>query len=175
MGVRPPQGLSPAVQIIPHGPLLAGGLGVKIHQHQIGVHPLQRPVGRGKRVFQIAVHLAPADEVEHPDPQPLRAVEDSPAPAGDTAGVVGRAEDIAVVLQVVGNLKTVPCVIAQCDDVGSGGKDGVCLPGMDAHPGGILPVDNGKMDILQLLQSPQVPGKKLQSGVPHHIAHGQYI
>ena len=35
MGVGAPHGLGPAVQVVPHGPFLAGGLGVEVHQGQV--------------------------------------------------------------------------------------------------------------------------------------------
>ena len=39
VGVGAPQGGHPAVQIVPHGQLLAGGLGVEIHHREPGRGP----------------------------------------------------------------------------------------------------------------------------------------
>ena len=176
MGVGAPEGLYPAVQVVPHGPLLAGGLGVEVHQHDVGpLHPLQNPVGGGEGVFKVAVHFAPADEVDHPDAQALRALIYPPAPAGHPVGVVGRAEGVAVVLQEIGDLDAVPGVVAQGDHVGPGVKNGPGLPGQDAHPGGVLPVDHGEVDVFQLFQLPQVAVQALQAAVPHHVAYRQDI
>src|SRR5699024_9532002 len=164
------------VQVPAHGPLLAGGLGVEVHQHHVGaLHALEHPVGGGEGVFKVAVHLAPADEVDDPDAHPLWAVVHPPAPAGHPAGVVGGTEGVAVALQEVGDLDAVPGVVAQGDHVGPGVEDLPGLPGQNAHAGGVLPVDHGEVDVLELFQLPQVAAQVFHPGIPHHVAHGQYV
>ena len=175
VGVGAPERLGAPVQIPGHSPLFAGGFGVKVYQHHVGAHALQGPVGRGEGIFKITVHLAPADQVEHPDAQPLRAVVHAPAAAGDPAGIVGRTQGIAVVLQKVRDLDAVPGVVAQSDHVRPRVKDGPGLPGQDAHAGGVFAVDDRKVDVFQLFQRPQVLAQIVQTAVAHYVAHSQYV
>ena len=105
MGVGPPKGLHPAVQIVGHGPLFAGGLCVEVHQAQVGVQVAQKPVRHGEGVVEVGVHLAPADEVHHSHAQATRPFVDSQSPAGDPAGVVGRPQEPGHIVQQVLDLE----------------------------------------------------------------------
>jgi len=150
VGVGPPHGLDPSVQIPAHGPLLAGGLGVEVHQDHVGLGPffLQDLVGQGEGGGQVAVQLEPAHEVQHADPQALGAVVEAKAPAGEVGGVVGGPEDVGVVLQVVGDLELAPGVVAQGDDICAGVEDLLGVAGEKADAGGILSVDHGEVDLM---------------------------
>ena len=173
MGVGPPEGLGHPVQMPGQGALFAGGLGVEVHQDHVGLRALQNPPGGGKGVVGVAVQLTPADEVEHPDPQPPGPLVHAPAAAGHGRGKIGGAEDVGIFVQVTGDLEPVPGVIAQRDHIGPGGEDVVGLPGEDAHPGGVFPVDHGKVDVVLPPELPQAAGEQVQTGLPHHVAHRQ--
>ena len=153
-----PQGLHPSVQIPAHRALFAGGLGVEVHQHDIGLSFSEKMVRHGKGIIKIAVHLAPADEIHYAHPEPSGPLENAPAPAGDPARIVGRPEDIRIFVQIIGDLQPVPGVVAQGDDVGPSIKNGVGLPGVDAYPRGVFAVDYSKMDVIGLFQAPQMAG-----------------
>lgn len=47
---------------------------------------------------KVGVHLGAANEVHHPNAQPPGAVKDPEAPAGDTARIVGGAENVGAVV-----------------------------------------------------------------------------
>ena len=175
MGVGAPHRLDPPVQIEPHGALLAGGLGVEVHQTDIRVQTVEQPVRHGKRVVKIGVHLAPPDEVHHRNAQPPGAVVDPQPPAGDPAGVIGGTEEPGRLREEVLDLDAVPGVVPQGYHVGPGVVNGPGLPGQDAHAGGVFPVDHGKMDVVELLQGAKMARQKVQSLLAHHIAHGQYV
>ena len=175
MGVGPPHGLDPAVQIIAHGPLFAGGLGVEVHQLDVGVQAPEAVVGHGEGIVRVGVHLAPADEVQNPHPQPAGGLVDPQPPAGDPAAVVGGPEQPGHIVQQVLDLDAVPGVVAQGDDVGPRLVDGLGLPGQDAQAGGVFPVDHSEVDLMKPLQGAQVVEEELQSLLSHHVAHGQHI
>ena len=99
----------------------------------------------------LPVQIAPADQRHDGDAQ-LAAVIHAAAAARHPAGEVGGPQDVAVVLQIVGDLHPAKGVVAQGDHVGSGGKQLVRLSGSQAGAGDILSVDHGKINAFQLLQ-----------------------
>ena len=141
----PPHRRRPAVQVPAHGPLLAGGLGVEVHQQQVIASPADKVVGRLEGAVQVGVQVHPAHDVQHAQPQPLTGI-DPKAPAGHPAGIVGGAEDALLLVQIGADLDAVPGVVAQGDDIGPGLQDAPGLGGGDAHAGGVLSVDHGKVD-----------------------------
>ena len=118
------------------------------------------------------VQAAPADEAHHPD-LGMAALIDPPPPARSPAGEVGGPQEVRVLLQPPGDLLPAEGVVAQGDHVGPGGVELIHLPGEDARAGGVLPVDHGEMDVLELLQPTQGFGQMVQSLLPHHVAYGQ--
>ena len=119
MGVGPPHRRRPAVQVPAHGPLLAGGLGVEVHQSQVIPLPAEQEVGRLEGAVQVGVQVHPAHQVHHQDVQPLAPVHPGP-PARDPAGVVGGAEDARLLVQKSPDLDAVPGVVAQGNHVRPG-------------------------------------------------------
>ena len=174
MGVGAPHGLDLAVQKPAHGPLLAGGLGVEVHQGQVGAAAAQQAVGHFKGVVQVGVQLRPAHQIQNGDAQPLAGV-DAHAPARHPPGVVGGAENARLLVQIVPDLQPVPGVIAQGDHVGPGLQNAPGLGGGDAHAGGVLPVDHHKVGLRLLPQPVQTAGENVQAALAHHVANGQYI
>ena len=178
VGVGAPDCLDPSVQVPGHGPLLAGGLGVEVHQDHVAllhILPPQDQVGLLEGTVQIGIELQPAHQVDDRDLQALGAVIDPKAPAGYPAGEVGRAEDIPVLLQKVGDLDAVPGVVAQSNHVRPCVVEAAGLSGGDAHHRRVLPVDHGKVDVLRLFQLPQAAGQDILAPLAAHVAYRKYI
>ena len=114
MGVGAPHGADAAIQIVAQRQLLAGGLGVEVQQGKGGLVPLQLPqqlVGGGKGVGGLPVQVAPADQGHHGDAEGP-AVVHAAAPPRHPAGEVGGPQDVAVILQIVGDLHPAKGVVA---------------------------------------------------------------
>ena len=168
MGMCPPQGVDPSVQVPGHGALLTGGLRVEVRQHHLAVpHLVQNPVRRLEGAVQIGVQVHPAQQVEHSDADPLRPLKHPPAPAGDPPGVVGRPQHPALLVHEVGDLQAVPGMVAQGNPQG--------LFGRNAHPGGVFPVHHGEVDFLLLPQLPQPAPQNVLAPFADHVAYRQYI
>ena len=175
VGVGAPQGLDPPIQVPGHGPLLAGGLGVEVHQGEGGLPLLQNLIHFGEGIVEVGVHAAPANEVDHPDGGAPGAVEHPPAPAGGPAGVVGGAENVGAALHLVHDLALAPGVVAHGDHVRPGGED---VPGLLGHQtvgGGVFPVDHGEVDVILAAEGGQVAAEKVHAALPHHIPDGQNV
>ena len=151
---------------------------MEIHQHHVAlldILPAEDLVDLLEGAVQIGVELQAAHQVDHPDFQPLWPVVDPEAPAGHPSGVVGRAENIPVLLQKIRDLNAVPGVVAQGDHVGPGVVEAPCLPGCDAHHRGVLPVDHGEVDVLRLSQLLQAAGQNILAPLSAHIPHRKHI
>ena len=173
MGMGAPQGGDAAVQIIGHGQLFAGGLGVKVHQCEGGLFPgLQQAVRRGEGVVAAPGQVAPADEHQHRHLHPAQVI-DPVAPARSAGGEVGRAENVAVLLQIIGDLHFAPGVVAQGDDVGPGGKQVVGLLGGQAGAGDVLAVDNGEVHALHFFKVRQMAAQVGGALLAGDVADGQ--
>ena len=172
MGVGAPEGGDLAVQIVAHGQLFTGGLGVEIHQGEEGAVPVQQPGSRGEGVVRVEVHAAAANQIQHADLDVPAGI-DPPAPARHAASIVGGPQQIGVLLHPARQLQLAEGVVAQGDHVRPRLVELLHLPGQDAGERRILPVDHGEVDVLQLFQAPQAAGQMGQALLPHHVANGQ--
>ena len=137
MGVGAPHRADAPIQIVGQSQLLAGGLGVEIHQRKGGLLLFlpQQLVRRQEGVVGVVVQIAPADEIHHGDADGS-AVIDAVAPAGSPGGIVGGAQDIGAVLQIVRDLHLAPRMVAQRDDVGAGIEE--ILGGLGAEAAAVV-------------------------------------
>ena len=85
-----------------------------------------------------------------------------------------RPQEIGIFLQAAGDLLLAEGVVPQGHYVRPGGVEGLHLVREDARHGGIFPIDHGKMNILEPLETAQVPLQVPEPRLPYHISYGQY-
>ena len=146
---------------------------MEIHHGQLRLAPLQIPVRRGEGIVRSPAQIAPADEVQHPDPHAAQ-IEDLAAVARRPAGQIRRTQQPGRLIQARGDLGLAEGMVAQRHGVGSGIPDPPGLLLRQPHAGGVFPVDHGKGDVFQFLQRPQVPLQVPQSRLPYHVSHRQH-
>ena len=170
----PPQGGHPPVQIVAHGQFLTGCLRVEVHQGEVRRVSLQQPVRRREGVVRPPGQVAPADQVQHPDPDAAQVV-NTAAPTRGPAGVVGGPQQPGRGLQEIRNLALAEGVVPQGHHVGTGVVDPLRLVAGQPHSGGILAVHHREVDGLPLLEGTQVPLQMAEAGLHHHVAHCQNV
>jgi len=90
------------------------------------------------------------------------------APAGSALGIVGRADDAAVLLEAGKDLLVPPHMVARGHEIHSGGEKFVQgLAGHANAPGNILPVGKHRIKAQVFLQL----GQELLHGKPPGLAH----
>ncbi|MPM32306.1 hypothetical protein SDC9_78868 [bioreactor metagenome] len=170
MGVGPPEGGNPPVQKIAHRQLFAGGLGVKINQSEVRLFPLQQLVYNGKGIIRPPIQVASSNQIHHPDAHAVQ-IKNPPAPARRPTGVIGRAENIGVLVQKVHNLRLVKAVVAQRNDVRPRVVNALRLLRRQSHSGGIFTVHHSEGNIFQFFQGPQRLFQMSKPRLTHHVAH----
>ena len=118
------------------------------------------------------IQAAAADEVHDADVD-MAAFVDPPAPAGGTARVIGGPQEVGILIQPICDLLFAEGVVPQGHHISPGGVEGLHLIGEDPHTGGILPVDHGKVDILEPFETAQVPLQVFEPRLPHHVSDSQ--
>jgi hypothetical protein len=139
--VRAEHGGDPAIEVPAHRDLLAGQLGVKVHDDRVGRtgKRLEELVDRCERgAIDLEVHL-PA-QVDHRDSHPGR-LDDRVAAARVRGAEVRRADDSPLRLEVGVDVLVSVAVVTERDHVGAGLEQllGGVLGDPDAT-GGVLPV-----------------------------------
>ena len=89
-------------------------------------------------------------------------------------GVIQRAQDIGLLVQIIADLPVGKGVVAQGDHVGPGVKDLLRLAGGDApaHGRGVFAVDHGEVGAHLLFQRAKAAVQDVHPGVAHHVADG---
>ena len=172
MGVRAPDGGRAAVQIIAHGELFARGVGVDLGQRDVvfTLRLTQDLVRAQKRVVRPIMHIAPADQVHHQQPQTLRAVVNAPALPRALRSEVRRAQDVLPLVQIGRDLLFGKRMVAQRDHIRARGEDIVRLFGRDAAPGGVFAVDDHKIHAVRALDAAQQRVQGIDAGLADHVA-----
>ena len=101
----------------------------------------------------------------------MRALVHAPSAPRRAARKIGRAEKVGVLLQASGKLLPAKCVVAQGDYVSPGLVEPLHLLGRYADNRGVLPVDDCKVDILELFQGAQMTRQMIQPLLAHHVAY----
>ena len=169
-----PDGADAAIQMVAHGQLLRGGFGVEVHQNQLGVQLRQQLFHQQKGIVRAEGHVAAANEIHHSHRSGL-GLKDAPAPARLLGRKVGGPQKIGTVFHHGDDVPTVPGVIAQGDDVGSGIQNLVGMGGRQTHHGGVFAVDHTEIHTILLLQLSQHGSEIFDAGGGYHIAHGQNV
>ena len=171
-----PKGGDTAIQVVGHGQLFAGGSSVELHQCKGGLVRLrlQQLIGGGKGIFGVEVQVAAADEHHHSHGKGA-AVHYLISVAGRAAGKVGGPEDIALLIQIGGDLGFTEGMIAQGDHIRAGGEQRLRLRLRQAAAGDVLPIDHGKAHVMLLFECPQLLFQQLQARFAGHIAQRQNL
>ena len=108
VGVSAPERGDAAIQIVGHGQLLAGGLGVELHQREGGlVQRLQQAVRRGEGVVGVEVQIAAADEHQHRHGEGPAVV--SGAPAASRSSAWARVRPLPEIFSPLTTVKAMFC------------------------------------------------------------------
>ena len=171
-----PKGGDTAIQVVGHGQLFAGGSSVELHQCKGGLVRLrlQQLIGGGKGIFRVEVQVAAADEHQYRHAERAAVYHLTAVPRRAT-GKVGGPEDIALLVQIGGDLRLAEGVVAQGDHVRAGGKQGLRLRLRQAAAGDVLPIDHGEAHIMLLFERPQLLFQQLQARFAGHIAQCQNL
>ena len=174
MRMGAPQSRNAAVQIIAHGQLLTGGLGMKIDQRKRSpLRFFQNTVRRRKGIVAVVIQIDPALQADDADAAAAHIVIPRSA-ARRTGRIVGRSQQIAVFFQHRADLMFVKRMITQCDHIGPRIKDFLCLSGKQPQARGIFPVDHSEIHLFFPLQRPQPAHEKIQYILAHHISDRQH-
>ena len=174
MGVGPPDGGDASVQEPAHGQLLAGGLGVHVHQDHARLIVGEQVLGDDEGIVGVRVQRELAHQIDHADRAVGRGI-GGVAPSGTLGREVGRAQDPRLLVQIGLELPPGPGMIAQRHHVGARLQDLVGLSGRDAHHIGVLPVDDGKGNAHHFLIRLEVLLQKGDASLTDHVAHSQNI
>ena len=174
MGVGAPNGACPALQKIAHRQLFAGGLGVKVHEHELHVLVVgENVVHHDEGVVGVGVQREAAQRVHDAELPEGRFVH-AEALAGTLGGVICRAQAAGGAGEIILQLRARPGVVAQRDHVRPGGEDLLALRGRHADDVGVLPVDHGKIDAVLLLHGAQRPAEVFQPRLAADVAHREH-
>ena len=102
---------------------------------------------------------------------PLRAVK-CPSPARALRREVGRAQDVAVLVEIRNDLLLAEGMIAERHHIRPGIKDVLCLTRQHAVPGGVLTVDDDKIRTGIAFYPAQQRVQRVQAGLADDIADG---
>ena len=171
-----PKGGDTAIQVVGHGQLFAGGSGVELHQCKGGLVRLrlQQLIDGGKGIFRVEVQVAAADEHQYRHAE-RAAVYHLAAVPRRASGKVGGPEDIALLVQIGGDLGFTEGMVAQGDHIRAGGEQGLRLRLRQAAAGDVLPIDHGKAHVMLLFECPQLLFQQLQARFAGHIAQCQNL
>jgi len=151
--------------------LLARGLGVHVDEHVIDL-TVEAAEDRldlhegGAPGAQVEV----ARQVDHAEPD-AAALDDRPATPGLDAEVVGRADDVLLLVEVAEDLAAVVGVVAERDDVHAGAEQLVGDLRRDAEPAGhVLAVDDHERRPVALAQRRQQPEQRAPAEPADEVA-----
>src|SRR5699024_270385 len=99
VGVGAPDGGDAPVEVVGHGGLFAGGLGVEIDGYHLGLGALEQGVGGEEGVIRVGVQGEAAEQV-YEQQRPEGRAELGRAAAGALGRVVGRAQDAGALVEV---------------------------------------------------------------------------
>ena len=172
MRVRAPDGRHAPVEVKAHGALFARGLGVHVDEDDLRLRLVEDVVHDEEGIIRVCVEREPPHEVDDADRPAAHGVF-APAAARALRREVRRTQDALFLLEIRLQLVARPRVVAERDDVGPGGEDGVGLLRRHADDVGVLAVDDGEINVFLLLKRAQALSQKRQAGRTHNVAHGQ--
>ena len=159
------------VEMPAHRHLLAGGLGVHVHEHGVAAvaQVRQQRVGLGEgRAHGAEEHLT--REVDHAEAPPVR-LDHRVAAARAALRVVGRAHDARLLVEVLVDLAVAVGVVAERDRVGAELEQLARGLAGDAHAArGVLAVDHHEVRLVLLADAGKQRGQRPAADAAHHVA-----
>ena len=171
VGVRAHAGGHPAVEVPAHGHLLAGGLGVHVHEHRVGA--VAQLGERGVRLREGRAHRLKEHEpgqVHHPEAHPVALDDGVPAPRA-ALRVVRRPHDPLLAVEVSVDLPVAVRVVAERDRVGSRLEQ--LARGLLGHAHAarrVLAVHDHEVGLVGVADSRQQRGERPPADAAHHVA-----
>ncbi|CAD5248465.1 conserved hypothetical protein [Bosea sp. 46] len=173
MGVGADDEAGAAVEIIGHGELLAGRLGMDVDDDGVGGVP-ERAGGelalkRGEGVVE-RVHEQAAHDVDDEDPRAVARLDHSRTTAGRTGRIVRRTDQARLALDEDQRLALVPGMVAERHDIGAGGERLVADRLGDAEAaGGVLAIDDDAVELPALAQAGEAILDGEAAGAPDDV------
>lgn len=106
--------------------LFARRLGVHINEHHARLIFREQRVHRRERVIGVRIERKPPQKIDDADGAERRCIR-RVAPAGTLRGVIRRAQDARLLVEIRLQLPARPCMVAERHNVRSGGENGVRL------------------------------------------------
>ena len=143
-----------------------------IDEDDLRLRLLENIVHDEKRIIRVRIEREASHEIDHADRPAAHGIL-APAAPRALRREVCRAQNALFLLEIRLQLVARPRVVAERDDVRTGGEDRIRLLGRDADDVGVFAVDDREINVFLLLEGTQVLAQKCKAGRAHNVAHGQ--